>query len=106
MDINEAFKRRIEEIKDFGEEDVAKEKFAELWLLFSKTNKEFLKNEVIENIQDLRAKIEITGIKKKLKEAENKERKIKKVDNFNDLCNLMKYSKFDEAIKKFNERRK
>ncbi len=105
MEINEALKRRVNEIKEIDDKKLIEEKFKELWMLFNRVDKESLNESIIDKVKELRVKIEINTIKHKLKESEGKERKIKKVDNFNELCSLMKYQQFDEAIKKFNERK-
>lgn len=105
MEINEALKRRISEIKEIDDKKLIEERFKELWMLFNRIDKECLSENIVSEVKELRAKIEIQTIKHKLKESEGKERKIKKVDNFNELCSLMKYQQFDEAIKKFNERK-
>lgn len=108
MEINQALRIRINEIKDLlskNEKKVLEERFGELFLLFNRVEKDFLGRDIIDDVHELKKKIVIDSVKDKLLKTEKKERKIKKMDDFNELCNLIKYQQFDEAIKKFNERR-
>ena len=108
MEINQALRLRIDEIKSLlknKEKRVLEEKFGELFLLFNRVEKDFLNRDVVDDVHELKSKIVIDSVKAKLLKTEKKERKLKKIDDFNELCNLIKYQQFDEAIKKFNERR-
>ena len=106
MEINQALNNRIIEIKKLlkeGYNGLAGEKFGELVLLSERTDKDFLDVNIFDEINVLKGKIEINETKGKLKEVEKKKRKLIKIDDFDDICNLMKDQRFDEANKKFHE---
>ncbi|MAG52989.1 MAG: hypothetical protein CMH62_03435 [Nanoarchaeota archaeon] len=109
MEINKALGIRVDELKELmksNNKQLLGEKLSDLLLLSSRVNEEHLNKGLIEDIKHLRGKIVATTLKEKIKETKKKKRKLIKIDDFDELCNLMKYQQFDEAVKKFNERKK
>jgi len=108
MEINRALRIRISDVKESLEvnKNLAEEKFLELWLLSNRVDKEHLDRDIFNEINDLREKIVIDNFKSRLRKSEKTERKLTKIDDFDELCELMKTQKFDEAIRKFYEKDK
>ena len=107
MEINLSLKKRIKEINLImhgTNKKVLQEKISELLLLFNRVDMEYLDKDLIDETRKLKERILIEEAKFKLKKAFDKDRKLVKIDDFNELCNLMKYHQFDEALRKFNER--
>ncbi|MAF50747.1 MAG: hypothetical protein CMH64_01520 [Nanoarchaeota archaeon] len=108
MEINLALRERVNEIKKLiknGYKGLAGEKFFELNLLAKRADKDHLDTVLFEDINKLRSEIEINEVKGKLKEVEKKKRKLIKIDDFSGICGLMKDQQFDEANKRFHERK-
>ena len=109
MEINKSLKKRIKEVNlttKGSNKTELKKQILDLLLIFDRTDKTYLEEKVINEIKRLKSKILIEEIKIKLKEASEKERKLNNIDDFKDLCNLMKYNQFDEALRKFYEKNK
>ena len=82
-------------------EQELKRQFSDLLLIFDRTDKTYLEDEIINEIKKLKSKILIDNVKLKLSELSQKDRKLTKIDDFKELCNLMNYNQFDEALRKF-----
>ena len=108
MEINESFKKRVDEIDVLLKKEykgLAEERFLELFMLFNKADRASLNESVIDSVDKLKHKIEKKTIKGKVREVGKKERKQIKIDDFSEICSLMEYQQFDEAAKKFHERK-
>jgi len=104
MEINKSLKKRIKEVKltmNGSNEQELKRQFSDLLLIFDRTDKTYLEDEIINEIKKLKSKILIDNVKLKLSELSQKDRKLTKIDDFKELCNLMNYNQFDEALRKF-----
>ena len=109
MEINKSLKKRIKEINLIMQgtnTDELRKQFCDLLMIFDRVDREQLDKDIINEIKELKSKILIGNVKLKLKEIYEKERKLSKIDDFKELCNLMKYNQFDEALKKFYEKNK
>ena len=107
MELNKGLKKRIDEVNrllNSVNKDLAEKAFIELYMIFSKADESLLSESVVSEIKVLEGQFVINSVKKRLKEVSTKERKIRKIDDFNHLCDLMKYQQFDEAVKKFSRK--
>lgn len=109
MEINKSLKKRIKEVNlvmlGYNKEELKKQ-FCDLLIIFDRVDKEHLDKSLIDEVERLKSKILIDNVKERLKEASEKERKLNKIDDFKELCNLMKYNQFDEALRRFYEKNK
>lgn len=109
MEINRSLKKRIKEVKlvmNGSNERELKRQFSDLLLIFGRVDKVYLEEEIVNEIKKLKNKILIDNVKSKLRELSYKDRKLNKIDDFKELCSLIKYNQFDEALKKFYEKNK
>lgn len=109
MEINKSLKKRIKEVNlvmQGSNKEELQQKFSDLLLIFDRVDKEHMESSIVKDVQKLKDRILIDNVKSKLKEASGKEKKLNKIDDFKELCNLMKYNQFDEALRKFYEKDK